>query len=137
MIVGIGIDHCQISRMQKTLERFSARLERRYFSGEVAYCNRHAHRRDARFAMHFAAKEAAAKALGTGFKEGVSLSNIEVMHLPSGQPTLALHGKAKERLMRLIPAGMQANIQLSLTDEADMASAVCIIEASDALNRDF
>lgn len=129
MILGVGIDHCQISRIEQTLARFSVQFERRYFPGEIAYCNRHDHRRTARFAMHFAAKEATAKALGTGFRAGVSLSNIEVMHLASGQPTIRLHGRANERLSLLLPAEMQGNIQLSLTDEADLASAVCIIEA--------
>ncbi len=130
MIIGVGIDHCQISRMAKTLTRYSRGMERRYLTGEVAYCNRQPHRRIPRFAMHFAAKEATAKALGTGFRNGVSLSTIEVVHLPTGQPTIQLHGAAKDRLIQLIPTGMQANIQLSLTDEADLASAICVIEAT-------
>lgn len=128
MILGVGIDHCQISRMAQILARFSHQLERRYCTGEVAYCNRDAHRRVARFAMHFAAKEATAKALGTGFRGGVSLSNIEIVHLNTRQPTIILHGKAKEHLAQLTPQGMRSNIQLSLTDEADLASAICIIE---------
>ncbi len=129
MIIGVGIDHCQISRMESTLSRYGKQLERRYFAGEVTYCNRHPHRRQARFAMHFAAKEATAKALGTGFRDGVSLSTIEVVHLPTGQPTIVLHGAAQKCLMRLIGTKMQANIQLSLTDEADLATAFCVIES--------
>ena len=108
MILGVGIDHCQISRMEGALTRHVAGLIKRYFPGEVIYCSHSTHRRIARFAMHFAAKEATAKALGTGFCQGVSLSTIEVIHLPSGQPQIAV----------------------SLTDEADLASAICGIEAT-------
>lgn len=115
--------------MGNILSRYSPQLERRYCANEVAYCNSHPFRRHARFAMHFAAKEAVAKALGTGFRDGVSLSNIEVVRLPTGQPTIALHDAAQNCLMRLIGTKMQANIQLSLSDEADLASAFCVIES--------
>ena len=126
-IIGVGIDHCQISRMSGILNRYAKQLNRRYLAAEVAYCNRTAHRRVARYAMHFAAKEATAKALGTGFREGISLSTIEVVHLPSGQPSIILHGAARQHLARLTPPDRTAMIALSLTDEADMASAICIV----------
>lgn len=130
MILGVGIDHCQISRMAGVLQRYSARLEARYFVREVAYCSRSALRRASRFAMFFAAKEATSKALGTGFRDGVSLSTIEVIHLPSGQPSIVLHGAALGRLQSMLPPECKANISVSLTDEADIASAIVVIEAT-------
>ena len=129
MIIGIGIDHCSIGRMTRVLERYEHRLSTRFFAGELRYCTANPIRKNARFAMHFAAREAASKALGTGFRQGVSLSTIEVIHLASGQPTLKLHGAAARRLHALTPAGTTPHLALSLTDENDTASAICIISA--------
>ena len=128
MIIGVGIDHCDIARMENVLSRYGHRLAKRYCQGERRYCFARENRRVARFAMLFAAKEAAAKALGTGFRQGVSLSNIEVIHLPSGQPTLAFHGKAAQRLEQLCATQGNPHAHVSLSDEAGIAQAIVVLE---------
>ena len=130
MIIGTGADLCDIRRIEKSLERFGTRFTERLFSPlERARAERRPHDRAATYAKRFAAKEACAKALGTGFRRGVFFSDLQVVNLPSGQPTLSLHGGALARLNTLLPAGHVARIALSLTDEYPYAFANVIISA--------
>ncbi len=130
MIIGLGSDLCDIRRIEKSLDRFGERFSTRIFSAEErARAERRPHSRAATYAKRFAAKEACAKALGTGFRRGVFFSDLRVINLPSGQPTLALHGGALARLAAITPAGHVARIALSLTDEYPYAYANVIISA--------
>ena len=129
MIVGIGSDLSDIRRIQDTLDRFGDRFTQRVFTDiERA---RSARKGDpaASYAKRFAAKEACAKALGTGMRAGVFWRDMGVVNAPSGQPTLALTGGAAARLAALIPAGMTPMIHLSLTDDHPYAQAFVVIEA--------
>lgn len=129
MIIGVGTDLLDIRRIERTLERFGPRfLERVFTATERARCEAHV-ARAARYAQRYAAKEACAKALGTGFREGVAWRGIGVDNLPSGKPFLTLRGGALRRLEALTPAGMAAAIELSLSDEYPMAQAVVVISA--------
>lgn len=129
MIVGIGSDVCDIRRIARTLERHGERFTHRVFTdGERTRCDRRAARAEG-YARRFAAKEACAKALGTGLSAGVFWRDMEVVNLPSGQPTLRLAGGAAERLAELLPAGHAARLHVSLTDDPPMAQAFVIIEA--------
>lgn len=129
MIIGIGHDLCDIQRIEKTLEAHGERFESRCFTPvERARSNRKA-ARAASFAKRFAAKEACAKALGTGLSHGVFWRDMGVVNLASGQPTLQLTGGALSRLGRLTPQGHRPHIHLTMTDEYPMASAFVIIEA--------
>lgn len=131
MILGIGNDLCDIRRIEKTLERYGDRFVARVFTeAERARAeSRSPAIRAATYAKRFAAKEACAKALGTGFSDGVFLQDIGVVSLPSGQPTLALTGGAARRLVLLTPAGMVARIDLAMTDEPPLAQAMVVISA--------
>ncbi len=135
MIIGLGTDICDIRRIASAIERFGDRfLERVFTENERARAGRRTEAiQAATYAKRFAAKEAGAKALGTGFRDGVFLSDIGVLNLPSGQPTLQLTGGAAQRLMAMTPAGMTAQIALSLTDEPPYAFAQVIISAVPAL----
>jgi holo-[acyl-carrier protein] synthase len=130
MIIGIGSDIVDIRRIEHTIERFGERfLERIYTAAE----RRKAESRTAAaatYAKRFAAKEACAKALGTGFRAGVFFRDLGVVNLPGGKPTLALTGGAAERLAAITPAGMTAQIDLTLTDEYPLAQAFVIISAA-------
>jgi holo-[acyl-carrier protein] synthase len=120
---------CDIRRIEHSLERFGARfVERLFTDGEQRRSERKA-TRAASYAKRFAAKEACAKALGTGFSRGVFWRDLEVVNLPSGQPTLRLHGGAAKRLAALLPPSHDAVIHLSLTDEPPLAQAFVVIEA--------
>lgn len=133
MILGIGNDLTDIRRIEATLERFGARfIDRIYTAAEQAKAARrqalprvHA----STLAKRFAAKEACAKALGTGLRQGVFWRDMGVVNLPSGQPTLALTGGAAARLAALTPPGMVARIHLTMTDDYPWAEAVVMIEA--------
>jgi holo-[acyl-carrier protein] synthase len=128
MIIGQGSDLCDIRRIETALERFGDRFTQRLFSaGEQARAERRPLLRAASYAKRFAAKEACAKALGTGFRRGVFFADMHVVNLPSGQPTMQLHGGALARLHALTPAGYTAAISLSLTDEHPYAFASVII----------
>jgi holo-[acyl-carrier protein] synthase len=130
MIIGIGSDLCDIRRIEASLARFGERFTMRVFSDvERARSERRVHARAASYAKRFAAKEACAKALGTGFRNGVFFSDLRVTNLASGQPTMSLHGGALVRLNSLVPAGYEARIALSLTDEYPYAYAQVIISA--------
>jgi holo-[acyl-carrier protein] synthase len=129
MIVGIGSDLCNISRVEKTLERYGDRFIQRCFTQVEQRKSEGRAQRAASYAKRFAAKEACSKALGTGLKHGVFWHDMGVVNLPSGKPTMKLTGGAAERLAKLIPAGHEAVIHLSITDEPPMAMAYVIIEA--------
>ena len=130
MIVAIGSDLCNIERIQSSLDRFGERFENRVCTpGERAKAARRPYTRAGTYAKRFAAKEALSKAVGTGFKAGVFMKDIGVVNLPSGAPTLALTGGAAARLASLVPAGHEAVVHLTLTDDHPWAQAFVIIEA--------
>jgi holo-[acyl-carrier protein] synthase len=134
LIVGIGSDLTDIRRIEKTLERFGERFVARTFTAvERERSERKAGAaggRAASYAKRFAAKEACAKALGTGVpRRGVHWADMGVVNLRSGKPTMALTGGAAERLASLMPPGMVPVIHLSLTDDHPYAQAFVIIEA--------
>ncbi len=132
MILGVGTDLLDIRRIERTLERFGVRFCERVFTAtERARCDAHV-ARAARYAQRYAAKEACAKALGTGFRDGVAWRGIAVDNLPSGKPFLTLNGGALQRLKMLTPSGMTAAIELSLSDEYPLAQAVVVISAAAA-----
>jgi holo-[acyl-carrier protein] synthase len=127
MIIGLGTDMIDIRRIERTLARFGERFVTRVFTAaERARAERRAHPA-ATYAKRYAAKEACSKALGTGFRRGVYWRDIGVINGPSGRPTLALTGGAAKRLAEITPAGMVAEISLSLTDEPPLGQAVVII----------
>ena len=129
MIIGLGSDLIDIRRIEQTLERFGPRFVNRVFTDlEQKKAERRA-ARAATYAKRFAAKEACAKALGTGFKNGVFWRDMGVVNLPSGQPTLKLTGGAAKRLAQITPKGMSAQISLTLTDDYPLAQAIVIISA--------
>ncbi len=131
MILGIGNDLIDIRRVEATLERFGARFEDRIFTEiERRKSDRRANRA-ASYAKRFAAKEACSKALGTGFRRGVFWRDLGVVNLPSGKPTMALTGGALVRLREMTPAGMTAQIDLTITDDFPLAQAIVIISAVD------
>jgi holo-[acyl-carrier protein] synthase len=129
MIIGIGSDLSDIRRIAKTLERFGDRFTRRTFTELERSRSERKPDKAASYAKRFAAKEACAKALGTGLKRGVYLADMGVVNLRSGQPTIALTGGAAARLVDLTPEGMQAFIHLSMTDDHPYAQAFVVIEA--------
>lgn len=130
MIVAIGSDLCNITRIQASLDRFGARFEQRVFTEvEQAKAAKRPFTKAGTLAKRFAAKEAFAKAVGTGFRAGVFMKDIGVVNLPSGAPTLALTGGAAARLAAIMPAGHDAVVHLTLTDDHPWAQAFVIIEA--------
>ena len=130
MIIGLGSDLCNITRIQNSLDRFGDRFKARVFTDvENAKAKKRPFTAAGTYAKRFAAKEAFSKAVGTGFKRGVFMKDIGVVNAPSGAPTLALTGGAKVRLEAMIPAGHTAHIHLTLTDEHPWAQAFVIIEA--------
>ncbi|GAC1337848.1 MAG: holo-ACP synthase [Acetobacteraceae bacterium] len=131
MIIGLGSDLCDIRRIERVLERHGERFLLRVFTPvERARASRRTASLQApTFAKRFAAKEACAKALGTGFREGVFHSDLGVVNLPSGQPTLRLTGGAAERLRRITPPGQAAQVALTMTDEYPYAFAQVVISA--------
>jgi holo-[acyl-carrier protein] synthase len=130
MIIGIGSDLIDIRRIEQTVERFGDRfLDRIFTPVEKARSDRRAVTRIESYAKRFAAKEACAKALGTGLRKGVFWRDMGVVNLPGGKPTMALTGGALARLESLLPAGWQAQIDLSITDEPPLAQAIVIITA--------
>jgi holo-[acyl-carrier protein] synthase len=125
MIVGTGIDIAEVPRIRLSIERFGLRfLERIYTPREIEYCDSKANRME-RYAARFAAKEAAMKALGTGWNHGVRWRDCEVVRLPGGRPTIAFHGKAGEFAARL---GVK-NAALSLSHTQEQAIAQVILES--------
>lgn len=133
MILGLGSDIIDIRRIEKTIERFGERfIGRIYTDLEQTKSDRRA-KRAASYAKRFAAKEACAKALGTGFRRGVFFRDLGVVNLPSGKPSMVLTGGALRRLQELTPEGMTAQIDLSITDDDPMAQAIVLITALPAV----
>jgi holo-[acyl-carrier protein] synthase len=129
MIIGIGSDLCDIDRIQRSLERFGERFTHRIFTDIERRRSDAKAARAASYARRFAAKEACAKALGTGLRAGVFWRDMEVVNLPSGQPTLRLTGGAAARLAAITPEGHTAIVHLTMTDDPPMAQAFVVIEA--------
>ena len=132
MIIGLGNDLCDIRRIEETLERFGSRFIDRCFTAKEQARSEGKANRAASYAKRFAAKEACAKALGTGIRRGVFWRDMGVTNLYSGQPTLLLTGGAAQRLLAITPPGYIARIHLTLTDEYPLAAAQVIIEANPA-----
>jgi holo-[acyl-carrier protein] synthase len=129
MILGFGIDLCDIRRIEKILETHGKRFVERCFTETERGKSDQRTARAASYAKRFAAKEACAKALGTGLTHGVFWRDMGVVNLPSGKPTVHLTGGAAKRLAALLPAGHTPVIHLTLTDEYPLAQAQVIIEA--------
>jgi holo-[acyl-carrier protein] synthase len=129
MIIGLGSDLIDIRRIEKTLEKHGERFIARIFTDiERAKSDRRA-QRAASYAKRFAAKEACAKALGTGLNRGVFWRDMGVVNLPGGKPTMTLTGGALARLEAITPPGHRAQIDLSITDDFPLAQAIVIISA--------
>ena len=130
MIIGLGSDLIDIRRIDKTIARFGDRFLNRIFTPvERARSDRRQLTRIESYAKRYAAKEACSKALGTGFRKGVFWRDMGVVNLTGGKPSMALTGGALARLESLIPAGFEAHIDISLTDEPPLAQAIVIISA--------
>ena len=130
MIIGIGSDLCNIERIGKSLDRWGDKFLKRVFTDtEQAKAASRPHTRAGTLAKRFAAKEAFAKAVGTGFKRGVYLKDIGVVNLRSGAPTLELTGGARARLDGLAPSGHAIDIHLTMTDDHPWAQAFVILTA--------
>lgn len=128
MIIGIGSDLCRIDRIAAVLSRHGARFENRCFTEiEQARARRRPGQEADAYAKRFAAKEACAKALGTGMRAGIAWRDMGVVNLPSGQPTMELTGGALARLQTLTPSGYDASIHLSLSDDDPYALAFVVI----------
>lgn len=128
MILGIGSDLIDIRRMERVIARFGERFLDRVFTPTERAKSEGRKNRIESYAKRFAAKEACSKALGTGFRKGVFMRDMGVINKPGGQPTIALTGGAAARLAAITPAGMRAEVHVSLTDEPPMAQAIVIIE---------
>ena len=129
MILGVGSDLVDVRRIERVIARHGDRFIRRIFTeAERAKADRRA-RRIETYAKRFAAKEACAKALGTGFRRGVFWRDLGVVNLPSGRPTMKLTGGALERLRAITPPNHEATIDLTITDEGPLAQALVIISA--------
>ena len=129
MIVGVGIDLCDISRIQNTLLKYGNRFKKRCFtSKEIDKCDK-VKNSAACFAKRFAAKEAVSKALGTGIRQGVFWKHIEVFNKKSGKPDVILKATALDVLNKLIKSNYTAKISVTITDEKGIAQALVIIES--------
>ena len=129
MIVGLGIDICEIKRIESTLAKYGDKFKRRCFTyNEILKCNK-VKNSAACFAKRFASKEAVAKALGTGINQGVNWKNIEIINLKSGKPEVFLYDQASIVLEQLLPKNMIAKISISISDEKGLAQSLVIIEA--------
>jgi holo-[acyl-carrier protein] synthase len=129
MIIGIGSDLIDIRRVERTLERFGERFTARCFTDVEREKSDRRRLRAESYAKRYAAKEACSKALGTGFRKGVFWRDLGVVNLPGGKPTMALTGGALLRLQEITPDGMEAKIDLTITDEPPIAQALVIITA--------
>ena len=129
MIIGLGSDLIDIRRIEETLERHGERFIARLFTDIERAKSEGRHQRAASYAKRFAAKEACAKALGTGLNRGVYWRDMGVVNLPGGKPTMALTGGALKRLEAITPAGHVAKIDLTITDDFPLAQAIVIISA--------
>jgi holo-[acyl-carrier protein] synthase len=129
MIIGIGSDMVDIRRIERAIEQYGDRFLDRIFTETERTKSDRRQARAASYAKRFAAKEACAKALGTGLSQGVFWRDMGVINLPSGQPTLKLTGGAADRLAHLLPGGHDARIDLTITDDFPIAHAFVIISA--------
>jgi holo-[acyl-carrier protein] synthase len=129
MILGIGSDLIDIRRVEKALERFGERFTRRVFTEVERAKSDRRRERAASYAKRFAAKEACAKALGTGLSKGVFWRDMGVVNLPGGKPTMRLAGGAAARLESLVPPGFEPSIHVTITDDWPLAQAFVVIEA--------
>jgi holo-[acyl-carrier protein] synthase len=129
MILGLGSDLIDIRRIEETLERHGERFIARIFTDIERAKSEARHQRAASYAKRFAAKEACAKALGTGLNRGVFWRDMGVVNLPGGKPTMALTGGALKRLEAITPSGHVAKIDLTITDDFPLAQAIVIISA--------
>jgi holo-[acyl-carrier protein] synthase len=129
MIIGLGSDLIDIRRVERTLERYGDRFVERIFTEVERKKSDRRRQRAASYAKRFAAKEACAKALGTGMRAGVFWRDMGVVNLASGQPTMRLTGGAARRLEALVPDGFKPHIHLTITDDWPHAQAFVIIEA--------
>src|SRR6266850_2281914 len=129
MILGIGSDIVDVRRIEKVIERHGERFIGRIFTATERAKAEGRAGRIATYAKRFAAKEACAKALGTGLRAGVFWRDLGVVNLPSGRPTMVLTGGALARLKALTPAGCEARIDVTITDEGPMAQAIVVISA--------
>jgi holo-[acyl-carrier protein] synthase len=129
MIIGLGNDMIDIRRVERTIERYGERFLTRVFTETERLRSDGRAGRAASYAKRFAAKEACAKALGTGFRRGVFWRDMGVVNLPSGRPTLQLTGGAARVLQLLTPEGHEVRIDLSITDDFPTAQAIVIISA--------
>ena len=129
MILGVGSDLIDITRIERTIARFGDRFLDRVFTPQERQRSDRRANRAASYAKRYAAKEACSKALGTGFRRGVYWRDLGVVNLASGRPTLVLTGGALAQLQAMTPKGMSARIDLTLTDEPPLAQALVIITA--------
>ena len=129
MIIGLGSDLIDIRRVERALDRYGEKFVARIFTDVERKKSERRANRAASYAKRFAAKEACAKALGTGIRGGVWWRDMGVVNMPSGRPTMALTGGALKRLQQLTPAGHAAQIDLTITDEGPMAVAFVVISA--------
>ncbi len=129
MILGIGNDIIDITRIERTLERYGERFINRLYTDIERQKSERRRNRAASYAKRFAAKEACSKALGTGIRQGVFWRDMGVVNLRSGQPTMALTGGAADRLALMVPDQMEAQIHLTITDDGPLAQAIVIISA--------
>jgi holo-[acyl-carrier protein] synthase len=127
MILGVGNDIIDIRRIEKTIERYGDRFLARVFTDTERQKSDKRRARAASYAKRFAAKEACAKALGTGFRKGVFWRDMGVVNLRSGRPTMVLTGGAAEQLRRITPGGSEARIDVTLTDDFPLAQAMVVI----------
>jgi len=129
VIIGIGTDLVDIRRIERTIARHGDRFLNRIFTPtERALAERRGNPAET-YAKRFAAKEACAKALGTGFRDGIFFRDLGVANLPSGKPTMLLSGAALVRLRAIVPQGLEAQIDLAISDEYPMAQAFVVISA--------
>ncbi|EUB95165.1 Holo-(acyl-carrier-protein) synthase [Rhizobium sp. CF080] len=129
MIIGMGSDLIDIRRVEKSIERFGERFTHRCFTEIERAKSDRRQNRAASYAKRFAAKEACSKALGTGIAHGVFWKDMGVVNLPGGRPTMVLTGGAAEHLSSMMPAGHEAVIHITITDEYPYAQAFVVIEA--------
>ena len=136
MILGLGNDIIDIRRVEKTIERYGERFLTRVFTDTERRKSDGRALRAASYAKRFAAKEACAKALGTGFRRGVYWRDMGVVNLPSGRPTMQVTGGAARVLRELTPEGHEVRIDLTITDDFPTAQAIVIISALEVRSRD-
>jgi holo-[acyl-carrier protein] synthase len=129
MILGLGSDLIDIRRIEKTIKKHGERFLNRVYTEIERAKSDHRAQRAASYAKRFAAKEACAKALGTGLNQGVYWRDMGVVNLPGGKPTMRLTGGALKRLEKITPAGHQPQIDLTITDDFPLAQAIVIISA--------